>query len=47
MGQHKENNICILGTPEGEEREKVPEKIFEAIVAEKFPIWGRNRHLGP
>ena len=25
----KWNNICIIGVPEGEEREKGPEKIFE------------------
>ena len=26
------SNICIIGVPEGEEREKVPEKIFEGII---------------
>ena len=31
------NNICIIGVPEGEEREKGPEKIFEEIIVEKFP----------
>ena len=30
------NNICITGIPEGEEREKGPEKIFEEIIAENF-----------
>ena len=30
-------NIHIIGVPEGEEREKGPEKIFEEIVAENFP----------
>ena len=25
-------SICIIGVPEGEEREKVPEKIFEVII---------------
>ena len=30
-------NICIIGSPEGEEREKGPEKIFEEIIAENFP----------
>jgi len=29
-------NILIIGVPE-EEREKGPEKIFEEIIAEKFP----------
>ena len=32
----KWNNIHIIGVPEGEEREKGPEKIFEDIIAEKF-----------
>ena len=27
-------NICIIGVPEGEEREKGPEKIFEEIISE-------------
>ena len=26
-------NICIIGVPEGEEREKGPEKLFEEIIA--------------
>ena len=30
-------NIHILGVPEGEEREKQPEKIFEEIMAENIP----------
>ena len=30
-------NIHIIGVPEGEEREKVPEKIFEEIIGENFP----------
>ena len=25
----KRNKLCIIGVPEGEEREKEPEKIFE------------------
>ena len=28
----KHNNICIIGLPEGEEREKGPKKIFEEII---------------
>ena len=31
------NNIRIIGVPEGEEREKGPEKIFEEIIVENFP----------
>ena len=30
-------NICIIGVPEGEEREKGSEEIFEEIIAENFP----------
>ena len=33
----KHNNIYIIGVPEGEEREKGPEKIFEEIIVENFP----------
>ena len=36
------NNICIIGVPEGEEREKGPEKIFEEIIVKKFPNMGKE-----
>ena len=35
-------NICIIGVPEGEEREKGSEKIFEEIVAKNFPNTGEK-----
>ena len=38
----KHNNIRIIGVPEGEEREKGPEKIFEEIIVENFPNMGRE-----
>ena len=38
----KRNNICIIGVPEGEEREKGPEKIFEEIIVENFPNVGKE-----
>ena len=38
----KWNNISIIGVPEGEEREKGPEKIFEEIIVEKFPNMGKE-----
>ena len=38
----KHNNICIIGVPEGEEREKGPEKIFEEIILENFPTMGKE-----
>ena len=33
----KRNNIRIIGVPEGEERQKGTEKIFEEIIVENFP----------
>ena len=38
----KHNNIRIIGVPEGEEREKGPEKIFEEIIVENFPNLGKE-----
>ena len=38
----KGNNTRIIGVPEGEEREKGPEKIFEEIIVENFPNMGRE-----
>ena len=38
----KRNNIRIIGVPEGEEREKGPEKIFEDIIVENFPNMGKE-----
>ena len=31
------HNIWVTGVPEGEEKEKGPEKIFEEIIPEKVP----------
>ena len=36
------NNICIIMVPEGEERDKGSEKIFEEIIAENFPNMGKD-----
>ena len=38
----KRPNICIIGVPEGEERDKGPEKVFEEIIAENFPNMGKE-----
>ena len=38
----KHNNIHTIRVPEGEEREKGPEKIFEEIIVENFPHKGQE-----
>ena len=38
----KHTNICIIGVPEGEEREKGTEKIFQEIIAKNFPNMGKE-----
>ena len=38
----KPTNILIIGVPEGEEREKGPEKIFDEIIVERFPNMGNE-----
>ena len=30
-------NLCIMGVPEGKERKKETENVFEVIMAKKFP----------
>ena len=35
-------NIHIIGVPEGEEREKGTEKIFQEIIAKNFPNMGKE-----
>ena len=41
-GNTKHTNIRIIGVPEGEEREKEPQKLFEVIIAENFPNMGKE-----
>ena len=38
----KHTNIHIIRLPEGEEREKGPEKIFEEIIVKSFPNIGKE-----
>ena len=38
----KRSTIHIIAVPEGEEREKEPEKIFEEIILENFPNMGKE-----
>ena len=35
-------NIHSIGVPEGDEREKGPEKIYEEIIVENFPNMGKE-----
>ena len=39
----KQNNIRIIGVPEGEVREKASERICEEIIVENFPNMGKER----
>ena len=39
-------NICIIGVPEGEEREKGPQKILEETIVETFPNMGKETGPG-
>ena len=38
----KRTNIHIIGVPEGEEREKGTEKIFQEIIVKNFPNMGKE-----
>ena len=38
----KRTNIRIIGVPEGEEREKGTEKIFQEIIAKNSPNMGKE-----
>ena len=38
----RHTNTYFIGVPEGKEKEKGPEKIFEEIVAENFPNLGKE-----
>ena len=38
----KPSNIRIIGVPEGEEREKRTEKIFQETIAKNFPNMGKE-----
>ena len=40
----KRNNICIMGIPLGDIKEKGTENIFKAIMAESLPSWRENGH---
>ena len=38
----KHMDICTIGVPETEEREKGPEEIFEEVIAKKFSNMGKE-----
>ena len=38
-------NLCIIGVPEGEEKEKGIENIFEEIISENFPNTFQNTDI--
>ena len=38
-------HLCISGIPEGEERNKGIENVFEEIVAENFPILKKETYM--
>ena len=40
--QSKWNNICIIGIPEEEDREKGIQSVCEEAVAENFPNLGKE-----
>ena len=45
MGHMKRNDICILGIPEGEKKDKGTESIFNTLVAENLPNMGREMDI--
>ena len=38
----RKKNLCLIGVPEGTERARGPEYVFEQIIAENFPNLGRE-----
>ena len=38
-------NICIIGIPEREERERGTENLFEEIIADGFPNVGKETEI--
>ena len=39
----KHNNICIIGIPEGEEKDQEIENLFEKVMMENFPDLMREK----
>ena len=38
----RRKNLRLIGVPEGAERDRGPETVFEQIIAENFPNFGRE-----
>ena len=45
MWDNKKGKICIMGIPEGEEKEKGTKTIFEGIMIENFPQLNVSHHV--
>ena len=43
----KQNNIHIIGIPEGEEEEQGIENLFEGVMMQNFPNLVRESHRNP
>ena len=41
----RRKNLWLIGVPEGAERHRGPEYVFESIIAENFPNLGRERTI--
>lgn len=41
----KRNNLCIIGDPEGEEREKWTGRLFKEITPKNFSNLGRDTDI--
>ena len=45
MTASEEKNLHWIGVPEGAERDRGPESVFEQIIAENFPNLGRESDI--
>ena len=39
----RRKNLRLIGVPEGTERDRGPESVFEQIIAETSPTWGEKQ----
>ena len=45
QGKIKYANLCVIGIPEGEEKEREGENEFEEIMTETFPCLKNEMHI--